>query len=218
LSKRIRLLILCSIISAFQIWSFEVSALPKDRLNIRQTPTLQGQVIAKVPHGALMELLSRSETSTTVDGLTDNWCKVKLDESEGWVFCAYVGRYYRNTECSNFMPDKKQIVKTSEKRYPPTADSVGGAGKNVTITTYKNGIISTKAEIYEGFIVKTFLPDGNLYEAYLIAQKCQAFYAEIQWPKPQMINKTLEFRVHDKGMLKLIKTTKGVEIFVGNGA
>ncbi len=71
--------------------SAEVNS-PKDGfLALRNLPNVQyGERIAKIPHGAAINILMCSDDTVTIDTRTGHWCMVSYSEQVGWVFDAWL--------------------------------------------------------------------------------------------------------------------------------
>ena len=65
---------------------------PKDGfLALRNLPNVQyGERIAKIPHGATINILMCSDDAVTIDTRTGHWCMVSYSEQVGWVFDAWL--------------------------------------------------------------------------------------------------------------------------------
>ena len=65
---------------------------PKDGfLALRNLPNVQyGERIAKIPHGATINVLMCSEDTVNIDSRTGHWCMVSYSEQVGWVFDAWL--------------------------------------------------------------------------------------------------------------------------------
>ena len=65
---------------------------PKDGfLALRNLPNVQyGERIAKIPHGATINILMCSDDTVTIDTRTGHWCMVSYEEQVGWVFDAWL--------------------------------------------------------------------------------------------------------------------------------
>jgi len=65
---------------------------PKDGfLALRNLPNVQyGERIAKIPHGATINILMCSDDAVTIDSRTGHWCMVSYSEQVGWVFDAWL--------------------------------------------------------------------------------------------------------------------------------
>ncbi len=56
-------------------------------LALRNLPSVDiGQRIAKIPHGAKVNIILCSEQSTTIAGRSGHWCMVTYNGQTGWVF------------------------------------------------------------------------------------------------------------------------------------
>ncbi|MEO8648438.1 MAG: hypothetical protein ABI539_04655, partial [Acidobacteriota bacterium] len=60
-------------------------------LALRSEPNADyGERLAKIPHGALVELNDCETESTTIGGRTGRWCLVTYRDHTGWVFDAWL--------------------------------------------------------------------------------------------------------------------------------
>ena len=71
---------------------------PKDGfLALRNLPNVQyGERIAKIPHGATINILMCSDDAVTIDGRTGHWCMISYSEQVGWVFDAWLIKNSKN--------------------------------------------------------------------------------------------------------------------------
>lgn len=65
---------------------------PKDGfLALRSRPDAEhGERLAKVPHGAEVEILNCEKTAVTIGGRNGRWCQVEYNGINGWVFDAWL--------------------------------------------------------------------------------------------------------------------------------
>jgi hypothetical protein len=60
-------------------------------LALRDEPNAEtGQRIAKIPHGAVVNLENCEKQTTTIAGRKGRWCMVTYEEETGWVFDAWL--------------------------------------------------------------------------------------------------------------------------------
>ena len=73
--------------------SAEVNS-PKDGfLALRNLPNVHyGERIAKIPHGATINILMCSDDTVTIDTRTGHWCMISYSEQVGWVFDAWLNK------------------------------------------------------------------------------------------------------------------------------
>ena len=71
---------------------------PKDGfLALRNLPNVQyGERIAKIPHGATINILMCSDDTVTIDTRTGHWCMISYSEQVGWVFDAWLRKNSKN--------------------------------------------------------------------------------------------------------------------------
>ena len=67
---------------------------PKDGfLALRNLPNVQyGSVLAKIPHGATINIMLCSEDAVTIDTRSGHWCMVSYNDQVGWVFDAWLNK------------------------------------------------------------------------------------------------------------------------------
>jgi hypothetical protein len=142
-------------------------------LNMRKTPSLEGEKLTKVPYGAAVEVLEDSNPPVTMtyEGLKGKWIYVKFGADKGYVFEGFMGRlpvpqpgvtffdYFRK----NFAPLKKIV--TNEYRNEDNGDEVF-----YTLDVdffYDMGIIIKKYEYSEGGDETVTIPDMTIQEAFV---------------------------------------------------
>lgn len=59
-------------------------------LNLRSLPSLDADVVTKIPANARVEILEESDRVLVIDGGSANWLKVKYESYVGWVWGGYV--------------------------------------------------------------------------------------------------------------------------------
>lgn len=176
--KRLIFLQLCLIFFLFgnRIWAVEATVLVTSGIHLRESSNSNSKSLGIIPHHSKVEIIRRSDTFSTIDKLTDNWCSIQFAEKNGWVFCAYLGSFYRINTCQDgiksYLPPRAQILKIvkSEKLANPPHFTVGDWRK--TTTEYKSGFAYSETMMYEASRETYFLPEANLYEAYIIAKQC----------------------------------------------
>ena len=62
----------------------------KSGLRMRNSPTVDAQIVTTLPYQTMVAILSTQQNSVTVGGVTGYWVKVKAMNKEGWVFDAYL--------------------------------------------------------------------------------------------------------------------------------
>ena len=60
-----------------------------DKVNVRKTPTLAGEVLGQLAAGDLVELAERTVDVTTIDGVSAPWYRISTP-IEGWVFGGFL--------------------------------------------------------------------------------------------------------------------------------
>lgn len=65
---------------------------PKDGfLALRDSPDAdRGERLAKIPHGAEVEIMNCEKNPVTIDGRSGRWCQVEYEGVNGWVFDAWL--------------------------------------------------------------------------------------------------------------------------------
>lgn len=61
-----------------------------DALNMRNCPSLSGDIILKIPNGLEVTILYYDSEEIELEGQQGKWCKVKYDDQEGWVWSRYL--------------------------------------------------------------------------------------------------------------------------------
>ncbi|MBX7058789.1 MAG: SH3 domain-containing protein [Leptospirales bacterium] len=59
-------------------------------LRLRLAPRSDSETLAVIPFNAELTVLSKSQESITVDGITAPWMQVRYQGQEGWVFGGYL--------------------------------------------------------------------------------------------------------------------------------
>jgi len=59
-------------------------------LRVRDQPDNQAQVLSHIRLGAVVEVLTRSENTDTVEGQVAPWYRVNFEGLKGWVFGSYI--------------------------------------------------------------------------------------------------------------------------------
>ena len=59
-------------------------------LNLRESPDLNGKVVAKVPFGQKVKFLEDTGQELTVGNLSGHWTKVQYQGKVGYLFDAYL--------------------------------------------------------------------------------------------------------------------------------
>ena len=63
-------------------------------LNLRSDPSLESDIIFKIPTNSKVSILYYDEKELLLDGAMSKWCKVSYADQEGWVW----GNYLREVE------------------------------------------------------------------------------------------------------------------------
>lgn len=63
----------------------------KSGLRLRSEPSTTGTKVALIPPATRVEVLERSDTMLSVDGIEAPWIRVRHQALEGWVFGGYLG-------------------------------------------------------------------------------------------------------------------------------
>ncbi len=196
--------------------AIEVMALSKGTLNVRAGSLESSKIVGKLPQGALMSLLDRSKSTYQIDRLKDNWCKIRHLQTEGWVFCAYIGRYYRQKKDDfgprTYLPDESQILHAKTTHTEPQGENRSVGSESSTITTYKNGIVHTAISQYEGGEDLFFFPEANLYEGFLMIQGLAPGVEALDWQNQKMKNGVIEFQHGGNGTVSVRRKGNGIEI------
>ena len=61
-----------------------------DALNMRSAPSIDSDVIMRIPNGSSVSILFFDTTTLVLDGESGSWCKVKYADQEGWVWGNYI--------------------------------------------------------------------------------------------------------------------------------
>lgn len=85
-----------------------------DNLNIRDAPSLKGNIIGKIIKRTEITLYDKSIHQDEIDGENDFWYKVKLDTKNiyGWVYGAYVRIFFEDESLG--YSDRELILESIE--------------------------------------------------------------------------------------------------------
>ena len=59
-------------------------------LSLRESPSTDGNLIARLPYMARVKVIRYGKVRTTVDGIDDYWAKIRYRRINGWVFNGYL--------------------------------------------------------------------------------------------------------------------------------
>ena len=59
-------------------------------LNMRQEPSLESEVLIRIPNGSRVSILYFDEEQLFLEGAMGQWCKIKYADQEGWVWGNYL--------------------------------------------------------------------------------------------------------------------------------
>ena len=62
----------------------------KDPLRMRAMPDIGSGVIATIPNGTTIEILGEDDKTTTVDGQSGKWMKVRYNNQDGWAWSGFL--------------------------------------------------------------------------------------------------------------------------------
>jgi uncharacterized protein YgiM (DUF1202 family) len=74
------------VLSIRSTWAVVKSTL----LRVREEATSQSVVLSHIRMGAVLEVLTRSDTEATIEGETGYWYRIDYDGLKGWVFGSYL--------------------------------------------------------------------------------------------------------------------------------
>ena len=140
-------------------------------LNMRKTPSIEGEKLTKVPYGAAVEVLEDKSAPVTMtyEGLKGKWLYVKYGADKGYVFEGFMGRlsvpqpgmefteYFKK----NFAPLKKTVT----NNFQPAGED-DGYELDVTFF-YDKGIVIRKYAYFEGGDDTVTIPDMTVQEAFV---------------------------------------------------
>jgi hypothetical protein len=82
------------VLSARSRWGVVISS----HLRLREQPTTQSTPVTTLWQGTMLEILSRDERKTMVEGEQNYWYQVVYDGLQGWVFGAYLRLFEEETD------------------------------------------------------------------------------------------------------------------------
>ena len=59
-------------------------------LNLRSEPTLESEIILRIPTQSKVSIMYYDERRLLLDGAMGQWCRIKYADQEGWVWGNYV--------------------------------------------------------------------------------------------------------------------------------
>ncbi len=59
-------------------------------LNMRSEPSLESDVLLRIPSGSTVSILYYDDRQLMLDGDIGQWCKIKYADQEGWIWGNYV--------------------------------------------------------------------------------------------------------------------------------
>jgi hypothetical protein len=62
----------------------------KDPLRMRAMPDIGSGVIGTIPNGTTIEILGEDDKTTTIDGQSGKWMKVRYNNQEGWAWSGFL--------------------------------------------------------------------------------------------------------------------------------
>ena len=133
----------------------------KAGLRMRSEPSLESKRIGSYPYGEQIQVLERSSTTTTIDGVTAHWYKTKVDITfekvnykYAWVFGGFLSESSPTAAAST--KDDSMITCCTICSAPPSKVDREGVICTVSTTCYGD---STQECIY---------PNANLQQVYNI--------------------------------------------------
>ncbi len=61
-----------------------------DKLNVRESPNIQSEVLFRIPDSTLVNILMFDTEPYHIDGKSGNWCKIEYESEQGWVWGNYL--------------------------------------------------------------------------------------------------------------------------------
>ncbi len=153
----------------------------ENSLNLRENPSLDAEIVTKIPSNATVEILEENESYLEIDGKSANWLKVKYGVNVGWVWGGYVNTSNKleilNQSNSSYSKDEKNefrealeeineepilnesdyVEENSEEDKPVNSSSPFG---NDIASRYEKGIGTPEIKFNKGD--RTRLNDVNL--------------------------------------------------------
>ena len=71
-------------------------------LRLRERPSKQSEVLAGIPKGIIIEILSNTEIPETIEKETAFWYRVNFDGLFGWVFGAYLEAFNLKSKAEEY--------------------------------------------------------------------------------------------------------------------
>ncbi|NPV02423.1 MAG: SH3 domain-containing protein [Brevinematales bacterium] len=140
-------------------------------LNMRKTPSLEGEKLTKIPYGAAVEILEEKSAPVTMtyEGLKGKWVYVKYGADKGYVFEGFMGRLpvpqpgigFADYFSKNFAPLKKTVTNS----FQPAGED-DGYQLDVNFF-YDKGIIIRKYAYFEGGDDTVTIPEMTVQEAFV---------------------------------------------------
>ena len=87
-----------AVLSIRKTWAVVKSPL----LRVREEATSQSTVLSHIRLGAVMEVLTRSDTQDTVENETAYWYRIDYQGLKGWVFGSYIDIFDTRVKADQF--------------------------------------------------------------------------------------------------------------------
>ncbi len=71
-------------------------------LRVRDQPDNQAQVLSHIRMGAIVEVLTKSQNTDTVEGQVASWYRVNYEGLKGWVFGSYIEVFETQAQAQAF--------------------------------------------------------------------------------------------------------------------
>lgn len=71
-------------------------------LRVREEPSNQGTVLSHIRMGAVMEVLTKSDKTDTVENDTAYWYRIDYQGLKGWVFGSYIEIFDARSKADHF--------------------------------------------------------------------------------------------------------------------
>lgn len=95
----------------------------KPALMVRDTPSLSGRIIEKIPFGKKVLLVRDNGPSVTALGLSSNWYQINLNSKIGWAFGAFLSKdnedfYFNIIEGIAYKQDSNSCLNLPAEHFP----------------------------------------------------------------------------------------------------
>ena len=101
----------------------------EDGLNLRKTPTLNGQILSVVPYGTELKVESVDEKVYNANRHKGKFVKVKFSKWEGWAFDGFLSKTKPTDAAAHFANKQTRAEIEAIRRLPPGEEKAAAVAK-----------------------------------------------------------------------------------------